>query len=232
MSSWDTLETGRQFTGSLAGLARSRAAAARLTPEAPFLAARGAARGPGGVHLMPGGGLPPVAAGVFPTIMGGAGKLLAPIAATAIGAGAAWLGAQALGLGEGGGIGGLNLLGGDVGVIPGTMIPLGGPGLPEPPAHMVAKEWSTGTAQFYMLIDGRIAVYSKKAKRWKVYRPKKHIVLSSNPRIGTLLRGVSRTMRLFNSITKKARKSGAYRTTRRTTTKALRMPGIVQVQQE
>jgi len=87
---------------------------------------------------------------------------------------------QALGGGQGLGIGGINLLGGQEGYIPGTMIPLGGPFLPEPPAEMVVKEWSTGTAQFYQLIDGRIAVYAKSKKSWKVYRPYKPCVIGKN----------------------------------------------------
>jgi len=123
-------------------------------------------------------------------LLGAAGITL-PTAITALlGAiGVGYAGYQALGGGEGGGIGGLNILGGDEGFIPGTMVPLGGPGLPEPPAAMVAKEWSTGTAQFYMLIDGRIAVYSKKKKRWKIYRPQKMAVIGKNlPSHRTLVR--------------------------------------------
>lgn len=85
-------------------------------------------------------------------------------------------------------------------------IPLGGPGLAEPPAEMVAKEWSTGTAQFYQMLDGRIAVYSKKKRRWKVYRPSKHIVVPRNPRIGTLLRADKRTDRLMARIGKRTRR--------------------------
>ncbi|GAI21466.1 unnamed protein product, partial [marine sediment metagenome] len=91
-------------------------------------------------------------------------------------------------------------------LIPGTNIPLGGPFLAEPPAAMIAKEWNTGTAQFYQLIDGRIAVYSKKKKTWKAYRPAKHIVVSRNPRMGTLLRASSRIDKLWAGISKKAAK--------------------------
>lgn len=85
-------------------------------------------------------------------------------------------------------------------------VPLGGPGLAEPPAEMVAKEWSTGTAQFYQLIDGRIMVFSKKKNRWKVYRPAKHIVVPRNPRVGTLLRADKRTDRLMARIGKRTRR--------------------------
>ena len=49
----------------------------------------------------------------------------------------------------------------------------------------VAYSWSTGTAVFFRLMDGRIAV-QKKNGVWKLYRPKKHIVLSTNPRLSQL----------------------------------------------
>jgi len=90
--------------------------------------------------------------------------------------GAGYAGYEVAGGGEGGGFMGLNILGGQEGYIPGTVIPLGGPGAPEPPAALIAKEWSTGTARFYMLIDGRICC-RKKNGVWKIWRPKKHIVL-------------------------------------------------------
>jgi len=124
------------------------------------------------------GGIPedlPVAQAGLPAVIPAIGAALAPLTAAlpavvtgAVGAaGLGALGAWAGGLFDGG-----------PGVIPGISIPLGGPFLPEPPAAMVAKEWNTGTAQFYQLIDGRIAVYSKKKGTWKAYRPAKHIVVS------------------------------------------------------
>jgi len=152
------------------------------------------------------GGIPeelPVAQAGLPAVIPAIGAALAPFAAAlpavATGAiGAAGLGA--LGAWAGG------LFDGGPGVIPGTSIPLGGPFLPEPPAAMVAKEWNTGTAQFYQLIDGRIAVYSKKKGTWKAYRPAKHIVVSRNPRMGTLLKASRRIDKLWSGINKKAGK--------------------------
>lgn len=85
---------------------------------------------------------------------------------------------------------------GQKGLIPGTMIPLVGPFAPEPPASMIAKEWSTGTARFYMLIDGSI-VTRRKTGVWKRWRPAKHIVVSRNPRMGTLVRAHKRTSALM-----------------------------------
>lgn len=131
-----------------------------------------------------------------------AGAALAKWGVPAVATGAiAALGAGALGAWAGGLFGG-----GGQAVIPGTNIPLGGPFLAEPPAAMIAKEWNTGTAQFYQLIDGRIAVYSKKKRTWKAYRPAKHIVVSRNPRMGTLLKASRRIDKLWGGINKKAGK--------------------------
>ncbi len=70
------------------------------------------------------------------------------------------------------------------------------------PSGWVAYSWDTGTARFYRLIDGRIAV-QKKNGVWKVYRAKKHIVVSSNPRIGTFNRAAKRFDKLEKRLTKK-----------------------------
>jgi len=74
-------------------------------------------------------------------------------------------------------------------------IPISGPGVPEPPHQLVAKHWhwqveSKKYGAFYMfywkLIDGRMMSYHSPTKTWKIWRPKKHIVISSNPRIKML----------------------------------------------
>jgi len=70
----------------------------------------------------------------------------------------------------------------------------------------VAYSWNTGTAVFYRLTDGRIAVQRKNGV-WKVYRPKKHIVVPSNPRIGTLTRAMTRIDRLSKKLAKKLPKT-------------------------
>jgi len=110
---------------------------------------------------------------VLPGLLAKAGPILA-------GTGAGYLINELIG---GGGGSGQAVVGG---------VPLGGPGLAEPPASMVAKEWAVNGAQFYKLIDGRIMVYSKKKGTWKIFRPAKHIVVSRNPKIGTLLRAAKR----------------------------------------
>jgi len=148
----------------------------------------GVGAGAGVIGVIPPIPQPATLPAVAPAVLGATPALGALGGLAALGGGVYGL-LQLLGLGEGGGLFGTNVLGGNGGFIPGTMIPLGGPGLPEPPAGMVAKEWSTGTAQFYMLIDGRIAVYSKKKRRWKVYRPEKMAVISKRlPSHRTLVR--------------------------------------------
>jgi len=107
---------------------------------------------------------------------------LAPIAAAVpalagvIGVLGAGIGvAQALGFGEGGGLFGNNLLGGDDFSMGG--IQFGGPGLPEPSASQVIKEWHVnydwGKLQYYLVqmpTGGRkIAMYNSRTKRWKVW---------------------------------------------------------------
>jgi len=68
----------------------------------------------------------------------------------------------------------------------GGMVPVGGPGVPEPPAAMVAKQWKTKAfsktageywVYFFKLIDGRIMCYNGAKRSWKMWRPKKPIVL-------------------------------------------------------
>ena len=68
----------------------------------------------------------------------------------------------------------------------GGMVPVSGPGVPEPPRAMVAKQWQTKAysktvgeywVYFFRLIDGRIMCYNGAKKSWKMWRPKKPIVL-------------------------------------------------------
>jgi len=77
----------------------------------------------------------------------------------------------------------------------------------------VAYSWSTGTAEFFRLTDGRIAV-QKKNGVWKLYRPAKHIVIPRDPKIGTLLRAHKKVnkmvSRLASKVPRKSRKSIVY----------------------
>lgn len=87
-------------------------------------------------------------------------------------------------------------------------VPLGGPGLAEPPARMIAKEWGTPGARFYRLLDGRILVYSFKRRRWKAYRPQRPLVLYRNPRVRTLVKAAKRVDNLMLTFN---RRLGKYR---------------------
>ncbi len=92
-------------------------------------------------------------------------------------------------------------------------IPVGGPGVAEPPANMVAKQWVILTHSntkgnyyiyFFKLIDGRIMCYNP-GTGWKIWRPKKMIVLSPDPRmsmIRKLDKVYNRTMRTLAKKTK------------------------------
>lgn len=105
-------------------------------------------------------------------------------------------------LGESSSTQGLGSLGAALGaLIPGVQTGLG-EGVPGLPAGAIAKTWHTGTARFYLLKDGRIAVQRKNGT-WKVYRPKKHIVVPANPRIGTLLAADKRVDRLMRGISRR-----------------------------
>ena len=162
-------------------------------------------------------------------------KLLAGAGATAAGGGV--LGSL-LGLVSGGGswssvLGqGMNLLtgGGSAGGNGGSMttgtsvdgatslssVPFGGPGVPEPPAGMVAKQWKTkafsGTkgeywVYFFKLIDGRIICWNEAKREAKMWRPKKNMVLSNNPRLPDLLRFSKKANKMLFKLDKQADKA-------------------------
>ncbi len=89
----------------------------------------------------------------------------------------------------------------------------------EPPAGMVKKRWETRVydnelgyikLNFYALTDGRIAMYHNYKKYWKMWRPKKHIVLSSDPRMSNLRkldRVYKRTQKTLRKIAPAPRKT-------------------------
>lgn len=99
-------------------------------------------------------------------------------------------------------------------------VPISGPGVPEPPRYMVARQWNIVThsdehgtfrVYFFKLIDGRIMCYNPAKNEWKIWRPKKHIVISRDPRMSTI-RKLERT---YNSVIRKlARKSKALKLAR------------------
>ena len=86
-------------------------------------------------------------------------------------------------------------------IIPGPLgtivngVPISGPGVPEPPQELIKKHWHVkfqsekyGTFQmfYWQLIDGRCMSYHSPTKTWKIWKPKKHIVISRDPRVSNL----------------------------------------------
>ena len=120
-----------------------------------------------------------------PAVAGALGMTLPGWLLAALGiAGAGYAGYQALGGGEGGGLFGLNVLGGDEFQLGG--LEFGGPGLPEPKAAYT--EWRTGNKQFYHVpvyskttgkyLHAKIAMYNRDTKKWKVWTlPKPHLAV-------------------------------------------------------
>lgn len=178
-------------------------------------------RGPGaGVGIGAGAGViggpyptlappPPqqVALPAIPVALAGLGAAVPALAGIAGVAAAGYGLAQAFGLGEGEGIFGFDLFGGDTQMIPGTPIELGGPGLAEPgpgTGWNLLKEWHVnydwGTLQYYLIqkigSKGRhsnrwIALYNTRTKLWKAWRwvpPKLAVIGKNMPRHQMLVR--------------------------------------------
>ena len=117
---------------------------------------------------------PLAAVAAIPAAAGALGLTLPAWLLAALGiAGAGYAGYQALGGGEGGGLFGLNILGGDDPTIGG--LEFGGPGLPEP--RLPYTEWHVGNKQFYHVpiptatgkYRAKVAMYNKDTGRWKVW---------------------------------------------------------------
>ena len=173
------------------------------------IAALGGVTGPAGL-LQGGSALVPTAAAGVPTVLKVAGAL-APVA---IGAGAGYLTGELM---EGGveGLAPANYL-------PTTTLPFtpSGPGVPEPPQAMVAKQWvilvhandiGNYYIYFFKLLDGRITMYNPRLQEWKIWRPKKNIVISSDPRISM----INKLERTYNKVIRKlAKKSKALKLAR------------------
>lgn len=144
--------------------------------------------GPGGTVLPPGGGLPEIQGASFgaivPAALGALGVAMPAWLAAILGTAAVgYAGYQALGGGEGGGLFGLNILGGDEFAMGG--LEFGGPGLPEPLEPYT--EWHVGNKQFYYVKqytstgafkNGKVAMYNRDTKRWKVWTlPKPNLAI-------------------------------------------------------
>jgi len=152
----------------------------QLGGYAPYLAGVGVGAGAAPAGLLPQVSptqppiLPPVAA--LAPIAGAAGLAIPAWLTGLVGVAAAGYGAyQALGGGEGGGLFGVNVLGGDEFTLGG--LEFGGPGLPEPKAPY--SEWRVGNKQFYYVpvysptsgkfLRAKVAMYNRDTQRWKVW---------------------------------------------------------------
>ena len=143
-----------------------------------------------------------------------------PLLGAGITAALGWIGSELmpgnlLPIGGGGGMGNAPILtgggGGNGGGGSAAMVPLVGPGVKEPPNDMVKKRWETRVydnelgyikLNFYALVDGRIMMYHNYRKYWKIWRPKKMVVLSSNPRLSHL-RKLDRVYKRTQKMVKK-----------------------------
>ncbi|MCK5644776.1 MAG: hypothetical protein KAJ19_28510 [Gammaproteobacteria bacterium] len=155
--------------------------------HAAMAAGVGVGAGAGVVGFEPTPGAPPILPGVgaLAPIAGAAGIAMPAWLTAVLAAGAAgYAGYQALGGGEGGGLFGLNVLGGDEFQMGG--LEFGGPGLPEPTAPYT--EWRAGNKQFYYIrvdspttgkfLRAKVAMYNRDTGKWKVWTlPKPHLAV-------------------------------------------------------
>jgi len=146
-------------------------------------------------------------------ISGGLAGTIGTVASIGMGLYGAW---QALGGGEGEGLFGLDILGGGTPGTGGNMttglgnyvdgVPLGGPGLAEPPAAWIEKEWTTvqgGTKCQYYLVrtptgPRRVVMYNFRTKRYKSWPIRK----SSAAYIGKKLPSHKMIVRLRRNLGK------------------------------
>lgn len=66
-------------------------------------------------------------------------------------------------------------------------------------AYEVSAFWSTGTALFFQTPDGMI-IAKRSDGTGRIYRPRKHIVVSSNPRVKNLVRARNRIDQLSKRL--------------------------------
>ena len=93
---------------------------------------------------------------------------------------------QGLLQGEGDVSNGVDLYGHEGIVMNGGAVPVGGPGVPEPPSQMVARQWKTKAfsktageywVHFFRLVDGRMMCYNAAKREWKMWRPRKPLAV-------------------------------------------------------
>lgn len=90
---------------------------------------------------------------------------------------------------------------------------IGGPGVPEPSTG-VLKQWKTKAfandvgeywVYYFKMLDGYTLCYNARKKEWKRWKPRKNIVLSSNPRLNTIARAERVVMGKLRQLAKKSK---------------------------
>jgi len=90
---------------------------------------------------------------------------------------------------------------------------VGGGGMPPSDFGQLAKTWVAGQQTMFMNTAGLMGTW-KKDGRWKTWRARKHVVVSTNPRLGTFLRGYGRLDTMMKRFQKKAPKARTSSTSR------------------
>jgi hypothetical protein len=92
----------------------------------------------------------------------------------------------------------------------------GGPGVPEFNQSMVTKQWKTKAfahdvgeywVYFFRLVDGRVACWNERKHEMSIWKPKKNMVLSANPRLPDLLKFSKVANRMLFKLDKQADKA-------------------------
>ena len=194
-------------------------------PGAPTGTGLGAGAGVVGFGASPPPAQPPVLGAIAPAL-GALGVAMPAWLLAILGvAGAGYAGYQALGGGEGGGLFGLNVLGGDEFAMGG--LEFGGPGLPEPTQPYT--EWHVGNKQFYYVKQytttgkfkhGKVAMYNRDTKQWKVWTlPKPNLaIIGKNHPSHRMLTRLRRNMKRHTADAKtilKITSPGSLESTRR-----------------
>lgn len=161
-----------------------------------------------------------------PALTAGLGLIgLGGTAATILGLAGQVFGGDFLG-GVGGGGGGPLIQNGGGAMTTGTIVnngtavqgvPFGGPGVPEPPAGMVAKAWKTKSfsnsvgeywVYHWILLDGRRLTWNAAKRQAKIWRPQKNITLGPKPKVKDLIRINRSVNRLNKGLKKQLKRAG------------------------